>query len=313
MIANTEMIQRVISGSIIGVICVGLLACNTPPPPRSAEDARQASRYQVDQDYGPDAPLDVSHLPDAIPKVEPRTSAGNKSPYTVLGKTYSLLPPDAAYAEDGLASWYGNKFHGHQTSNGEIYNMYGMTAAHKTLRIPTYVKVTNLDNQRSVIVRVNDRGPFHSDRIIDLSYAAARKLDYAERGTARVRVEAIDPVQWANTANPSTEVVVQAANVPAKLNGVTIEHKAPLPESVEGYQLPANTFLQAGAFSSQDSALSLRDMLGGLTHYPVFVARTNSNALYRVRIGPITDNYELMQIRELIFRKGGVRPHVVYQ
>ncbi|UTA49625.1 septal ring lytic transglycosylase RlpA family protein [Simiduia sp. 21SJ11W-1] len=212
-----------------------------------------------------------------------------------------------------MASWYGNKFHGHQTSNGEIYNMYGMTAAHKTLRIPTYVKVTNLDNNLSVIVRVNDRGPFHGDRIIDLSYAAARKLDYAERGTARVRVEAIDPVAWANSRDGSTEVMAQAASEPPKLRGQTLENKAPLPESVEGYQLPANTFLQAGAFSSKDSANSLREKLGGLTHYPVFVAQATKNSLYRVRIGPITDNYDLMQIRELVFRKGGVRPHVVYQ
>lgn len=309
---TAHMIKRAAAPVFAGGLCLGLLACGNQPA-QSDSDRYQASRYHVKQDYGPDAPLDVSHVPDAVPKVEPRTSAGNKSPYTVLGKTYTLLPEDAPYVEEGLASWYGKKFHGHQTSNGEIYNMYGMTAAHKTLRIPTYVKVTNLDNQRSVIVRVNDRGPFHGDRIIDLSYAAARKLDYAERGTARVKVEAIDPVAWANSRNGSTEVMAQAASVPPTLKGQTLEQKAPLPESVEGYKLPPNTFLQAGAFSSRDSANNLREMLGGLTHYPVFVAQATKNSLYRVRIGPITDNYDLMQVRELVFRKGGVRPHVVYQ
>ncbi|MBB3169275.1 septal ring lytic transglycosylase RlpA family protein [Simiduia aestuariiviva] len=309
---DSLQLTRIGARCLTGLLCVGLWACSSQPQPSDA-DRRQASRYQVDQDYGPDAPLDVSHVPDAIPKVEPRTSAGNKSPYTVLGQTYTLLPEDAPYVEEGMASWYGNKFHGHQTSNGEIYNMYGMTAAHKTLRIPSYVKVTNLDNQRSVIVRVNDRGPFHGDRIIDLSYAAARKLDYAERGTARVRVEAIDPIAWANARDGSTEVMAQAATVPPKLDGQTLEHKAPLPKNVEGYELPANTFLQAGAFSSKDSANSLRDQLGGLTHYPVFVAQASKNSLFRVRIGPITDNQDLMRIRELVFRKGGVRPHVVYQ
>lgn len=315
MIASRNKIRQVARVGLAVVVCLGMLACSSQPkqPKPSEADQRQASRYQVAQDYGPETPLDVSHVPDAVPKVEPRTSAGNKSPYTVLGETYALLPADVPYVEEGLASWYGKKFHGHQTSNGEIYNMYGMTAAHKTLRIPTYVRVTNLDNQRSVIVRVNDRGPFHSDRIIDLSYAAARKLDYAERGTARVRVEAIDPEQWARDNQSSTEAVAQAANQPPKLEGATLEQRAPLPESVEGYQLPANTFLQAGAFSSKDSANNLRDLLGGLTHYPVFVARANSNSMYRVRIGPISDNYDLMQIRELVFRKGGVRPHVVYQ
>lgn len=286
-----------------------LLACETAPRSTTAP-----SRYAVAHDSGPNAPLDVSHVPDAIPKVEPRTSAGNKTPYTVLGKTYSLLPADAPYVAEGVASWYGNKFHGHQTSNGEIYDMYAMTAAHKTLQIPTYVKVTNLDNQHSVIVRVNDRGPFHDDRIIDLSYSAARKLGYAETGTARVRVEAINPDAWVQHPDQqSTEARAQAVDLPTSMRSRTLEQKAPLPTSVEGYQLPANTYLQAGAFSSKAAATELRNSLGGLTHYPVFVAQADGNSLYRVRIGPIVDNFELMKVRELVYSKGGVRPHIVQQ
>ena len=144
-------------------------------------------------DGPPPRDIDVSNLPDAVPKVEPIRKAGNKSPYTVLGKTYQVLPSSLGYRERGIASWYGNKFHGRKTSNGEIYSMYEMTAAHKSLPIPSYVKVTNLDNGRTVVVRVNDRGPFHGSRIIDLSYAAAKKLDYSNKGTANVEVVAIDP------------------------------------------------------------------------------------------------------------------------
>ncbi|MGB5098829.1 MAG: septal ring lytic transglycosylase RlpA family protein, partial [Porticoccaceae bacterium] len=131
--------------------------------------------------------------PDVTPRSEAITGAGNKNPYTVLGKTYHLLPTAAGYREKGVASWYGTKFHGRATSNGEPYDMFAMTAAHKTLPIPAYVRVTNLENGRSAIVRVNDRGPFHDDRIIDLSYAAAKKLGVFDQGTARVEVVAIDP------------------------------------------------------------------------------------------------------------------------
>lgn len=150
------------------------------------------SRYHVDKDYGPAVDLDMTQVPDAVPKWEPYSPGGNKSPYTVLGETYHVLPSSNGFQETGIGSWYGHKFHGHLTSNGETYDMYAMSAAHKTLPIPSYVKVTNLDNGRQVVVRVNDRGPFHEGRIIDLSYAAASKLGYHHQGTANVKVEAID-------------------------------------------------------------------------------------------------------------------------
>lgn len=292
----------------LGIVLAG---CESPQYRGADAGSGANSRYRVDKDYGPDRPLDASHVPDAVPRVELRTAAGNKSPYTVLGKTYRLLPPDAPYVEEGTASWYGNKFHGHQTSNGEVYDMYAMTGAHKTLQIPTYVKVTNLANGKSVVVRINDRGPFHGDRIIDLSYSAASKLGYTETGTARVRVEAIDARNW--QLADSGEARALAVPAPARLDSAALEDKAPLPASVEGYALPANTFLQAGAFSTAESAQKMRDTLGGLTHFPVFVARASENSLYRVRIGPIADNFQLLELRELIYRKGGVRPHVVYQ
>lgn len=137
-------------------------------------------------------PPGLEHLPDPVVRQEPPSKRGNPPSYTVYGKTYRVMASAAGYYATGTASWYGRKFHGRLTSSGEPYDMFKLTAAHRALPIPTYVKVTNLDNGRSTIVRVNDRGPFHSDRIIDLSYAAAVKLGFADHGTARVRVEAME-------------------------------------------------------------------------------------------------------------------------
>ncbi len=147
-------------------------------------------------DAYPEEPPDVSRVPDAVPRHEPHSRGGNRSSYEVWGKTYHVLPDASGYAKQGTASWYGEKFHGYATSNGEIYDMYKMSAAHRSLPLPTFARVTSLDNGRSVIVRVNDRGPFHSDREIDLSYAAAARLDILDNGTGRVRVEAIDVDRW---------------------------------------------------------------------------------------------------------------------
>ncbi|MDA1074098.1 MAG: septal ring lytic transglycosylase RlpA family protein [Proteobacteria bacterium] len=138
---------------------------------------------------------DLAHLPDPVPKQEPRSRYGNPEMYSVFGQTYRLLNSADGYSVEGNASWYGSKFHGRRTSSGETYDMYMLTAAHKTLPIPTYARVTNLANNRTTVVRINDRGPFHADRVIDLSYAAAVKLGFAHMGTARVKVEVIDLVQ----------------------------------------------------------------------------------------------------------------------
>lgn len=148
---------------------------------------------QGEKDYAPaNIPVDVMAVPDAVPRYEERTRAGNSVKYEVLGKQYKVLTASKGYQETGMASWYGAKFHGRKTSNGEVYDMYAMTAAHKTLPIPSYVRVTNLKNQRSVVVRINDRGPFHENRIIDLSYTAAVKLGIQKMGTGFVEVTALD-------------------------------------------------------------------------------------------------------------------------
>lgn len=276
-------------GLIALLLAVLLNACGTYTPSRD-----------LIKDSGPKGPVDVSHVPDAVPRVEPRTKAGNTSPYTVLGKTYRVLEKSRGFRQRGMASWYGNKFHGRRTANGEIYNMYGMTAAHKTLPIPSYVRVTNINNGRQVIVRVNDRGPFHDNRIIDLTYSAAAKLGFIKQGTAPVTVEVVEP--------GAVAAVTDTAAVSASAPGAV---KAPAPATVDGFQLPDNTYLQAGAFGSRQAAEAQQQRIATVTQFPVLVQSGNGD-LYRVRIGPIRDNLRLVQLRELLQEKQLAVPHVVY-
>ncbi|WFB48833.1 septal ring lytic transglycosylase RlpA family protein [Vibrio coralliilyticus] len=171
-----------INKALLGTLCaVTILAgCSSAP----------SKRYTIDDDIAPDAPISVDHIEDANPQYEPYSLGGN-SDYTLRGQRYQIIREPKGFTQEGQASWYGKKFHGHLTSNGEVYDMYSMTAAHKTLPIPSYVKVTNQDNGKTAIVRVNDRGPFHEGRIIDLSFAAATKLDVVRTGTANVSIEVI--------------------------------------------------------------------------------------------------------------------------
>ena len=155
---------------------------------------------------GPGRTLSPNNIKDAVPRKEPRSKYGNPESYVVMGKRYYTLKTARGYSERGVASWYGKKFHGRKTSSGEIYDMYKMTAAHKGLPLPTYVQVRNLDNGRTAVVKVNDRGPFHDNRIIDLSYAAALKLDVADKGTAFVEVRALD-----DSGRPSGPVLTAPA------------------------------------------------------------------------------------------------------
>jgi len=221
-------------------------------------------------DSGDNAPLnpkDLSGVTNAVPRVEPRSRYGNPESYVVFGKRYYTKSSSAGYSERGIASWYGTKFHGRRTSSGEPYDIYKMTAAHKTLPLPTYARVTNLRNGRTIIVKINDRGPFHANRIIDLSYAAAAKLGILEYGTGLVEVEAIDP------SKPSPQPSPQQA--PATRQASAGE--------------PATLFLQVGAFSSRDNAKRLEQRLqsSGLGEIHILEASNTSGPLYRVRIGPL--------------------------
>jgi rare lipoprotein A len=159
-----------------------LAGCASTPKPSADRDGP-----------GANPPPDLAGLPDAEPRIEPIRPGGANKPYSALGRDYVPITRDSAFSERGLASWYGKKFHGRRTANGETYDMYAMTAAHPTLPIPSYARVTHTANGKSVVVRINDRGPFHAERIIDLSYVAAHKLGFIQAGQARVEVEAIVP------------------------------------------------------------------------------------------------------------------------
>ena len=247
---------------------------------------------------GPGRELDVSSIPDAIPRIEPITVAGNKNPYTVFGKTYHLLPSAEKYRQVGIASWYGTKFHGNPTSNGEIYDMYAMTGAHKTLPIPSYVRVTNLENNRSIVIRINDRGPFHRDRIIDLSYVGALKLGFADQGTARVEVQALRPE--------------------TKLNGQLIELDTqiqPQPEArrkiVDLPELPrGGVFLQIGAFIERSGAEILKEKIQPLTSLSIEVLQHKN--LFKVKIGPIRNSDRLTMLQKKVNEKFGIASFILW-
>ncbi len=252
------------------------------------------------RDSGPSQPIDLSHVPDAVPRHEPRTRAGNPPTYVVLGKRYYVMKSSKGYKQRGIASWYGKKFHGRKTSNGEIYNMYAMTAAHKTLPIPSYLQVTNLKNGKQVIVRVNDRGPFHEGRIIDLSYAAASKLGIASTGTGTVEIRAIEP------GEPVPQTTTEAGKA---------VRTAPEPRSATGKSaVKSHLFLQLGSFISRDNAESLRARLA-LNHVigaKVEASRVDRQNIYRVRIGPLSSVEEADRLAVRIDRLGIGVPNIVF-
>ena len=195
--------QRLLPGFAVALLAALLGACSGSEP-----------RVAWENDGMPAVRLDPSQVRDAEPRPDPILDAGNTSPYTVNGVEYRVLTTGAGYREEGTASWYGTKFHGNKTANGEIYDVYLPSAAHRSLPIPSYVRVTNLENARSIVVRVNDRGPFHAERVIDLSYAAAVKLGVIQHGTAPVRVEALDGV-----IGEGTDVEIIGALIIEKLHG----------------------------------------------------------------------------------------------
>lgn len=243
-----------------------LAACSSKP-----------SRYRMADDADPGGHFDVSGVPLVEPKWEPMSPGGNKSPYSVDGETYRILPTASGYQEEGYASWYGLKFHGELTSNGEIYNMYEFSAAHKSLPLPSYLRVTNLENGKKLVVRVNDRGPFHSDRIIDLSYAAAIKLGFKDKGTARVRLEAITPSRDVSPKASGQNQVVAKKVEPEP----AVDRLAP--------------FIQVAAYSNYDFAeamlIRIEKILGTGSGF-VVQAKNTTKPLYRVRLGPYENELE---------------------
>jgi len=260
------------------VLAVLLQACAGGPGPATGD--------------GP--PRDRSALPplppDAVPRVEPRSRYGNPRSYVVFGRRYHVMDSAEGYVERGIASWYGRKFHGRRTSSGETYDMHRMTAAHRSLPLPSYVQVTNLDNGRRTVVRVNDRGPFHDNRIIDLSYAAARKLGIVRDGTGLVEVRALAPGRQPATVPVSADPPPRAAPAP-------------------------RLFLQAGAFADRANAQRLRARLASLPGAPARVEETVSGArrLFRVRLGPLAGVEQADRLRAEILAAGMEAPRLIIE
>jgi peptidoglycan lytic transglycosylase len=278
-------------------------------------------------------------VPDMVPRYEPRARNGNPPFYDVMGKRYFVLSSGVGYVERGVASWYGPGFHKVRTSIGEPYDMYAMTAAHKTLPLPAYVRVTNLQNGRSIVVRVNDRGPFVGNRIIDLSYTAASKLDMLRNGTAMVEVRTLEPVSattplvaqaTAPTATPNAAPAAAPIAAPLTATPLTAAAEAPPPAQASAASPPAEAvsdpaagavstvpvpralFIQAGAFSDPKNAERLMEKLRGGGYGKVFV-RDNEIAgrkMYRVRIGPVPSVAEFDRIVAALERVGVSDAHL---
>lgn len=294
-----------LAGLLAGVALV-LAGCSSKPPQKETD---HSSRYTIAQDHGPVQDVDVSDVTDAIPRYEAPRTAGNRSPYTVWGKQYRVMAVSDAdgYVQEGIASWYGKKFHGHKTSNGEVYDMYKMTAAHKSLPLPSYARVTNLDNGRSVIVRVNDRGPFHGNRLIDLSWAAAKKLDFLDKGTARVEVASITVTQdgamtlagrpW----SPGRTVAAVSDSVPDRPTDEPVALKENVPPR-EGGAL----FVQLGSFSQAAPARQLEQAVRERTGKPVRIRQitTASGEFHRVQVGPFGDAVDAERAMERLASEG---------
>lgn len=266
--------ERVITGIVTLTGCLALSACGS-----------------FMRDSAPSHYVDHTRIPNATPKIEPRSQYGNPDFYEVQGKRYYIRDSASNFYQKGIASWYGTKFHGRRTSSGEPYNMYAMTAAHKTLPIPVYVEVTNLDNNKKVIVKVNDRGPFAEGRIIDLSYVAAKKLGIDKEGTANVEIRTIDPrKQYIQTQQ--AEIAKAAGN-----------------------DSPGQLYLQVGAFTDHKNATQLVSRLVAATDENVLINRKSAGSedVYRVRIGPLDSESDADRIRNKLNPLGIDAPHIVVE
>ncbi len=271
-------------------------------------------------DGGPAIPPDISHLIEPVPTGEPPARYGNRSPYTVLGKEYHVLPSAEGYVARGIASWYGNKFHGRATSSLEPYDMYQFTAAHKSLPLPSHVRVTNLENGRSVVVRVNDRGPFHEDRLIDLSYAAAVKLGVHVHGTAPVEIRALQPGVTPPPPPPAMPpedawAAARAGIVPIR-RGPTVNVTAsaaaepPAPAEDSGH-----FWLQVASFGDAANARRLVERLreADVASVALQSARVAGRTVYRVRVGPLPSRQRSLAVSDALHAMGLGVPTLISQ
>ncbi|MEC5215991.1 rare lipoprotein A [Actimicrobium sp. GrIS 1.19] len=347
---------------LIALLALILAACGSVPtaPPSSAPPVARSSTpnasggtrapampaagsgrggYYQDDGPGESPPDNLLAIPDAEPKLEPNFARNNK-PYVVFGKTYTPLAADEPLKQRGVGSWYGKKFHGQKTSSGEPYDMYKMTAAHPTMPLPSYVRVTNLANGKQVIVRVNDRGPFHSSRIIDLSYTAALKLGYLGKGSSELEIERLLPDEIARMersrqgerALPQTAAsapVVPPAPAVAALDnmlrndaappsGVVVKALPPLTETPPAPTVVAsaagnsNIYLQLGAFAQAPNAEAVRArMLRDAADPALPMEVVQSGAVYRLFAGPFSSRSDAAAVMQKMQDLGGLKPFIV--
>jgi len=268
--------------------------------------------FYKDDGPGDNPPSDPAALPEPVPRIETLHRFAN-NPYSVFGQDYVPLRNPGNFTQEGMGSWYGRKFHGQKTSSGEPYDMYGISAAHPVLPIPSYARVTHLDSGRSVVVRINDRGPFHAGRVIDLSWSAAAKLGYTQQGSARLRVEAITSEQidnWSVARSPH-----QATPVTTSSTG---ERNAAANKGPSIAALSGEVFLQLGAFSAPENAESFRGRVamelgelvpaGGLVLQSSAEINGNPGALYRVQLGPYASRSEAEQVADRVRQVLGLKP-----
>lgn len=272
----------------LAAVLVVLAGCTTAPPkpapspaaPPAAAPGTPSSKYYADDGPPLAVPVDLDAIPDAVPRAEPLHRFANR-PYTVMGREYVPATALRPYRERGTASWYGRKFHGQKTSTGEVYDMFAMTAAHPTLPIPSYVRVTQVDSGRSVVLRVNDRGPFHADRLIDLSYAAAYRLGLLPRGQGLVRVESLLPPFDTKPVAAATDSMRTQDGAPAAVTGGSAADAS------------RGAYLQLGAFSQRENAQAFLARIGAELEW--LAPRTSlrsDGALFRVQAGPFDDDQQ---------------------
>lgn len=291
-----------------------LVGCQSAPS--------QSSRYTQKQDSAPKYVAKKPETLDAVPKYEAYRMF-NSRPYKVLGKHYTPMNNGKGYEEVGYASWYGQKFHGHLTSNGETYNMFAMSAAHKTLPLPSYVRVTNLENNKQAIVRVNDRGPFHDNRIIDLSYAAAVKLGYHSKGTAKVKLEVIHFDEQNNVTvgnNPTVtydEYLGIAVTPPSEIASTSptpplapasSDKKASIPSS---NTVAEAVYIQVAALSNAEKAKSISNVLSALYQIPAHLPVADN--IYKLQLGPIHDEAVVAEVLEQLKQNGYPNAYAITQ
>lgn len=297
-----DITVKLATGSILAAL---LSACGT---------VSERSGFFTPEDSAPQHyTIDIDSISNAEPRIEPPSPYGNPESYTVGARRYYPLKTNKGYRERGIASWYGTKFHGRRTSSGEPYDMFAMTAAHKTLPLPTYLEVTNLDNNRKVIVRVNDRGPFLPNRLLDLSYAAAVKLDLLKTGTAPVEIRAIDPVEYRqrltqNSPESSDDLSADTAAIIRTESDNDMAAPPVMAAPSDGTSASADTaiYLQVAAFSDRRNAERLRQRLSTITATGIQIqtALKDNMNLYRVNLGPIPSSAEADRIASQIIAMG---------